>query len=243
MIKCVTFDLDDTLWETAPVIRQANRELWCWLERNAPAFTRLHSLSDLAEGSPMRRQLLAQQPEIAHSMTLVRLALLRQGCLNAGYREEQAETLAQEAFEVFIRARHRVEPFAPVPEMLAQLRAEGYLIGALSNGNADVSCTPLGELFDFQFNADTVGTAKPHPGMFERALEHARLQPEQLVHVGDHPVNDVQAARQVGIWTVWVSLPGQHWPEPARADAVVRCLSAVPAAVEQIALRARSGSG
>jgi putative hydrolase of the HAD superfamily len=76
--------------------------------------------------------------------------------------------------------------------------------------------------------------------MFEKALEHTGLRPEQVVHVGDHPINDVQAARQVGMWTIWVNLPGQNWPQPARADETVNCLSAIPAVVSQIGLRANS---
>lgn len=240
MIKCVTFDLDDTLWAVDPVIHQANRELWEWLEQNAPLFTQNHVLTDLAEGSSMRQQLLQQEPDIAHSMTQVRLRLLEQGCLSAGYSDDQARQMAAAAFDVFIRARHQVELFEHAQAMLEQLRRDGYLIGALSNGNADVGQTLIGSLFDFQYNADGVGSAKPHPGMFEKALEHTGLRPEQVVHVGDHPINDVQAARQVGMWTIWVNLPGQNWPQPARADETVSCLSAIPAVVAEIGLRANS---
>lgn len=85
MLKCATFDLDDTLWAVDPVIRQANQNLWQWLEENGGAFTRLHSPADLVEGSQVRAQLLAEQPEIAHSMTLVRLRLLERGLQAAGF--------------------------------------------------------------------------------------------------------------------------------------------------------------
>lgn len=238
MLKCVTFDLDDTLWAVDPVIRQANLDLWQWLEDNARAFTDMHEPADLVEGSRLRRELLEEQPEIAHSMSLIRLRLLEKGLLAAGYDAQQAEALSSEAFDVFMRGRHQVELFEHARSMLHTLREDGYLIGALSNGNADVSLTGIGDLFDFQYNADQVGTAKPHPLMFERALEHTGLRPEQVVHVGDHPINDVQGARDAGLWTLWVNLPGQEWPEPARADEQVDCLSQIPAAVARIAERA-----
>lgn len=239
MIKCVTFDLDDTLWAVDPVIQQANGELWDWLAHNAPLFTRSYVLADLAEGSEMRHRLMEQQPEIAHSMTLIRLRLLEQGCLNVGYSVEQSRQLAHAAFDVFIRARHQVELFEHAQTMLEQLRRDGYVIGALSNGNADVSQTLIGRLFDFQYNADGVGSAKPHPGMFEKALEHTGLRPEQVVHVGDHPVNDVRAAREVGMWTVWVNLPGQHWPQPAKADRRIECLSTLPEVIRELQVQAQ----
>lgn len=238
MIRCVTFDLDDTLWAVDPVIRQANDDLWSWLEQNAGTFTQLLTPADLVEGSERRRQLLEREPEIAHSMTLVRLRLLEQGMEAAGYEAGQAKALAAAAFDVFIRARHQVELFEHARSMLQTLRQRGLLIGALSNGNADVSLTGIGDLFDFQFNADGVGTAKPHPLMFERALEHTGLRPEQVVHVGDHPINDVQGAREVGLWTIWVNLPGQHWAEAAQADERVDCLAQLPAAIDRLAARA-----
>ncbi|MBP0047211.1 HAD family hydrolase [Marinobacterium sp. AK62] len=234
MIKCVTFDLDDTLWAVDPVIHEANRTLWEWLDTNAPLFTGLYRQEDMAEGSALRKALLERHPEIAHSVSLIRIKLLEQGCIEAGYTEVEAINLAERAFEVFMQARHQVELFEHAQAMLEQLRREGFVIGALSNGNASVSQTLVGHLFDFQFNADTVGYAKPEPQMFQQALHHTGLRPEQVVHVGDHPINDVQAAREVGLWTVWVNLPGQHWPQPGNADVRVSCLSDLPAAIARL---------
>lgn len=37
-IKLITFDLDDTLWDTAPVIASAEVVLRDWLEANAPSW-------------------------------------------------------------------------------------------------------------------------------------------------------------------------------------------------------------
>ena len=59
--------------------------------------------------------------------------------------------MAAAAFDVFIRARHQVELFEHAQAMLEQLRRDGYVIGALSNGNADVGQTLIGSLFDFQY--------------------------------------------------------------------------------------------
>ncbi|WP_315982217.1 hypothetical protein [Aliamphritea spongicola] len=36
MIKCITFDLDDTLWAVDPVITHANNTLYGWLDEHAP---------------------------------------------------------------------------------------------------------------------------------------------------------------------------------------------------------------
>ena len=38
-LRCITFDLDDTLWETGPVIARAEAHAHAWLETHAPRIT------------------------------------------------------------------------------------------------------------------------------------------------------------------------------------------------------------
>lgn len=227
-IKAVTFDLDDTLWAVDPVIERANRVLWEWLHAMAPAFTARFTPDDFVEGSPLRQQCLSRYPHLAHSVTQIRLCLLRQGLEAVGYELPDAERLAQAAFDAFLSARHEVELFAGAAAMLRSLHAQGLRLGALSNGNAEVSRTGVAQWFDFQFNADQVGSAKPHPRMFELALRQLQLPASQVVHVGDHPINDVQAATQLGMGVIWVNLQQQPWPLPDPAPPQVTALEQIP---------------
>lgn len=238
MIKAITFDLDDTLWAVSPVIQHANRTLWDWLHTHTPLLTQHFALSDLNEGSALRAGLLQRCPEIAHSVTQIRLKLLEECLAHCGYTAVEAAELALSAFEAFIEARHEVEFFAHARSMLENLHQQGYRLGALSNGNAEVSRTGLADLFDFQFNADQVGQAKPHPLMFETALAHSGLDARQVIHVGDHPINDVKAAQQLGIWTIWVNLEAGAWPGGQPADVEVTSLEHIPAAVAAIRTKA-----
>ena len=248
MIKCVTFDLDDTIWAVQPVMRAANHTLWSWLETHTPEFTQAFEPADLVEGSAIRRQLISEQPEIGHSMTLIRKALISYGLTKVGYSQEKADEMMEQAYDTFIRARHDVTLFEHARDMLQTLRSQGYILGALSNGNADVKLTGAADLFDFQFNADMVGSAKPDAEMFEAALHHTGLRPEQVVHIGDHPINDVKGAMDAGLWTLWVNLssinpaayPWSRWPEAKRADIEVTSLQQIPAAIEEICKRAET---
>lgn len=238
MIKAITFDLDDTLWAVGPVIQHANRTLWDWLHTHTPLLTQRYVLADLNEGSVLRAGLLQRYPEITHSVSQIRLKLLEECLTHCGYTAVEAADLAMSAFEAFIEARHEVEFFAHARSMLENLHQQGYRLGALSNGNAEVSRTGLADLFDFQFNADHVGQAKPHPLMFETALKHSGLDARQVIHIGDHPVNDVQAAQQLHIWTIWVNLEAVAWPGGEPADAEVTSLEHIPAAVAAIRSKA-----
>ncbi len=233
MIKCITFDLDDTLWAVDPVIVEANKTLYSWLSENAELFVKCYQLRDFEH---LKSRALEHFPEIGHSVTLIRLKQLEIGLLDAGYPQAQAEALAHQAFEVFIEARNQVELFEHARTMLEQLKHAGYLIGALSNGNADVNRVGLGDLFDFALNADGVGKEKPHPLMFERMLHQNHLRPEQVIHIGDNPHHDIAGAKNAGLWTIWVNLTQLEWPEGDPADQSVTCLSDIPDKVAEIAV-------
>ena len=42
MIKCITFDLDDTLWKIEPVIIEAEINFNNWLKQNYPIIAENH---------------------------------------------------------------------------------------------------------------------------------------------------------------------------------------------------------
>lgn len=235
MIKCITFDLDDTLWAVDPVIVEANKTLYQWLAEHAELFVKCYQLSDFDQ---LKHRALAVFPDISHSVTLIRLKQLEIGLIEAGYSAEQAVVLSHQAFDVFIEARNQVELFEHARTMLEQLKASGYLIGALSNGNADVNRVGLGDIFDFALNADGVGKEKPHPLMFEQMLHQQQLRPEQVIHIGDNPHHDIVGAKNAGLWTIWVNLTQRVWPEVDPADGDVTCLRDIPECIAQIAANA-----
>lgn len=229
MIRCITFDLDDTLWAVDPVIQQANRSMFEWLGQYAPEFTRCYQLQDLTH---LRQEVLKVEPGIAYSVTRIRIAQLRYGMQQAGYSEPLAADLTEQAFEVFLHARQQVEFFEHAREMLVELKQKGYRLGALTNGNADIHKVGLSDLMDFQFAADDVGEMKPHPLMFQKMLHHTGLRPEQVVHIGDNPEHDIEGAAGAGLWTIWVNLKAQG--DSPFASEVVNRLDQIPAKVELI---------
>jgi putative hydrolase of the HAD superfamily len=82
----------------------------------------------------------------------------------------------------------------------------------------------LGHLFEFAISAVEVGVAKPEPAIYQAACRLLELSPEQIVHVGDDPQNDVLGAAQVGLRTVWVNRDGRAWPGGQCADAEIKTL-------------------
>ena len=103
---------------------------------------------------------------------------------------------------------HLFPLYPDVPAVLEALRGAGLRLGIVSNwepGLPDL-CASLGirDHFDFVVVSETEGYVKPHPRMFERALELAGVAPDQAIHVGDSYPEDIEGARALGIAGVLV---------------------------------------
>lgn len=213
MIKAITFDLDDTLWEVWPVVERAERLLHDWLAARYPRIPERFTPLELRE---LAGEVRAARPEIAHDRTALRKEALNLAAARTGYREFDVES----AFALFFMARNAVEPFAEVRPTLERL-ARRYILASLSNGNADLRLIGLDDVFRVSLNAIDVGAAKPEAPMFEEVCRLLRLRPGQIVHVGDDPEHDVEGGRNAGFRTVWVNRAGRNWPGGPRPDAEI----------------------
>jgi putative hydrolase of the HAD superfamily len=231
MIKCLTFDLDDTLWDIRPVIKNLDKKLYQWLVANAPAYTQKHPIEHFIY---LKNYVITHFPEIAHSVTQVRIKGLELGLKDAGYSDIEASVLAEQGFVVALKARQEVEYFAHTWAALDDLRDQGYIMGAITNGNADINKVGLEAHFDFQFSADQSGVEKPHPLIYQQMLDHIQLPAQSVIHIGDNPIADVQGAQQLGMSTIWVNVLTQQWKHDFKADEQIDCLSDLPKAVERI---------
>ena len=217
MIKAITFDLDDTLWNVWPVVVRAEQLLHNWLAEHYPGIPAQFTPLDLRE---LCGKVADVQPDIAHDRTLLRKEALRWAAAWVGYTEFDSDA----AFGVFFTARNAVELFGDVRPTLERL-ARRYSLASLSNGNADLRLIGLNDLFAFSLNAIDVGSAKPEPLIFETARHRLGIQPAEIVHVGDDPDHDVQGGRDAGFRTVWVNRTDREWPGGARADAEISGLA------------------
>ncbi|MGI8999743.1 MAG: HAD family hydrolase [Candidatus Limnocylindria bacterium] len=104
------------------------------------------------------------------------------------------------------------------PALIA-LKARGLVVGAVSNWVWNLPellhALDLVKQFDFIAASARIGFEKPHPRIFQWALEQANVPPESVIHVGDHVDADVEGARGVGIKGVLIDRAGRY-----RADEV-----------------------
>lgn len=212
-IKLITFDLDNTLWHTDPVIVRAEDILWKWIQRHCPAAQQRFTLQSL---QALKSQVSKNNPSLRHKLSQLRLEFLYQLFLACNCNELQAKELSQQAFAEFLKARNDVELFPGTLELLESLQKK-YQVIALSNGNSDLKAIGINHLFDAHFHAENVEQPKPHADMFLEALKFSGATAEESLHIGDHLEQDVIAAKRLGFNTVWANIIEQS-PTQSSAD-------------------------
>lgn len=104
--------------------------------------------------------------------------------------------------------QHSCIPFPNMEHVLKELRNRGILLGMITNGFTEfqllnIHALGIDKYIDTILVSEQEGIKKPQAEIFLRALERLDVSPEESVYVGDHPENDVIAARNVGMNAVW----------------------------------------
>lgn len=225
----VTFDLDDTLWEMAPVLRRAARMQQLWLTEHCPPVAERFRIEDWQS---LRNELVEAHPTLGIHLSELRQRMILEALKRCGYGDRQARRLAADAFAVFLEARCEVDLFDGVRDTLEALAVD-YRLGAITNGNADLARVGLADVFDFSLSAETVGVAKPDARIFREALARAGLPAYRAVHVGDDPEKDVAAALRVGMRALWANVLGRD-TEARPPVPEVRSLRELPALLPRV---------
>jgi putative hydrolase of the HAD superfamily len=120
--------------------------------------------------------------------------------------------LAKQIWQMAMSVPKEFVPFDDVIPCLTALRADGYRLGVLSNLRTDMVelCQRAGlePYLDFCISSSDAGAEKPHPPIFQAALQRAAATPGETVHVGDQYRSDVVGARSVGIHAILIDRGG-----------------------------------
>ena len=170
------FGLDDTFCQT---YRTTSREIYRWRDE------------DLVE-----------------TPTQEVLRRVMRACGQAEMSDEQVTAALVELYAVSQAHWHAEGDAVPT---LQALRSAGYHMGLISNAGYDPDVQELIDLaglrpyLDFVVTSATCRIRKPDPRIFQLALEHFQILPEQAVMVGDFLAADVQGANQLGMGSVWIT--------------------------------------
>jgi 2-haloacid dehalogenase len=129
-----------------------------------------------------------------------------------------------------------LSPFPEVPEVLDRLKSAGLTTAILSNGSpamlrSAVENAGIGNLLDFVLSVEEVGVYKPHPRVYQLAVDRLGLAPGAVLFLSSNGW-DAYAASAFGLPVVWCNRYGQP-PEhlPGAPDREIRTLADLPALV------------
>lgn len=212
-VRCIAFDLDDTLWECEPVITRAEQACYAWLTTHYPCLKDHYSYSEFIA---YRVHYAQAHPELRHDLSQLRKAWLA----DLAQQHQLNTDLVEPAFEAFYQARQSVTLFPEVETALYQLKTR-YQLGTITNGNADMRRLSIGTLFDFHLSSAQAGVAKPHPDIFHQAAALVGVRADEMVYIGDDLEKDILGPQMVGMKTIWFNPKQQPLPSAIKPDAIM----------------------
>lgn len=115
-----------------------------------------------------------------------------------------------------------------------QLLCNSYQLGIVTNGTASWQYNKIDslgyEVFfpkESIFISEEIGVEKPHPLMYQSALDYFSVKPYETLFVGDNWKNDVAGPAELGIKAVWLNETGKPVPSDGVAYGVIEELSEI----------------
>ncbi|MGS0742798.1 haloacid dehalogenase type II [Glaciimonas sp. GG7] len=130
----------------------------------------------------------------------------------------------------------RLRAYPEVDATLAALKANGMQCAILSNGSSAmldsaVKSAGIGHLLDAVLSADDAGIFKPHPSVYQLALDRFGLQADEICFVSSNGW-DAYSAKAFGFHVLWCNRFGQASERvPEIPDAQIASLSELIAMV------------
>ncbi len=192
-LRAVLFDVDFTLAKPGPDL---GPEGYQRLGR------RFGLELDPARYGEARRQAvekLERHPELDHDEE-VWVVFTEQIIRGMGGNSDRSYECAVEMTRAWEHA-HNFDIYEDVLPTFADLRGRGLLIGLVSNTGRDLEAFVRhhGLEVDAAVSSGAHGKTKPHPAIFETALERLGVAAATAVMVGDSVEDDVEGARAAGM--------------------------------------------
>jgi len=221
--KLILFDLDDTLvyfrdyWEASA--KEAFRYFPETRGLNCDELFHAYRKHDLAlEQLYLRQEITVEQYRIERITRTLR---------EHGIEIDPAFALTFEnQYKLF--SRLHIKPIDEITKTL-QLLSRNYHLGIITNGTASWQYNKIEALrYDMFFSKESIfiseqiGVEKPHPLIYQSALDYFSVEPSGTMFVGDNWRNDVAGPTELGIKAVWLNEMEKPVPVDGLAYGVIK---------------------
>lgn len=198
--RAVLFDLDDTLYEYAPVNKKSleaahkilNKEIKISLKK----FIELFNISK----AEINR-------ELAGTASSHNRVLYFQRLVEKSHQTIESDTvlkLYNSYWDTFLK---NMKLRKGVLETLKKLKKQGIKTAIVSDLTTNIQLRKMSKLgitpyIDVLVTSEEAGSEKPNPIMFLLALNKLNLLPSNAIMIGDNPINDIEGGNSVGLDTI-----------------------------------------
>lgn len=200
MTRAVFFDVDFTLIYPGPTFRGEGYQRFCERHGIAVDPRRFDDAVRNASGILDAAQEHIYEPALFHRYT----AAIIHGMGGSG---ASVDRCAREIYDEWA-GNHHFEMYDDVPAALRSIAAQGIRIGLISNSHRCLasfqSHFELEGLIAAAVSSSEHGYMKPHPSIFEAALQLVGVAAADALMVGDSLAHDIEGARRVGMRGVLV---------------------------------------
>ncbi|MEH6940177.1 HAD-IA family hydrolase [Bacillus sp. JJ664] len=142
----------------------------------------------------------------------------------------------EELLEDYIQNFHLFcVPFPNLYDMLHELKQKSFKLGLITNGKEQFQMNIVNKLgleshFSLILISEKEGISKPNPLLFHRALTFFDVHPDEAIYIGDHPENDYNGAKDIGMKVIWKK--DIYWND-FQPEFLIDDLLEIPSIIEQ----------
>ena len=220
--KAIFIDIDDTILDYIPCCREA-------FEAAMPEHPEYFDIFFEISG-----RLFSEAKRGLHTIAEVMELYPAEFIATIGYPESAVEHF-KHAFRAAWGHTHTLVPYSK--ETLEALRDKGYRLFAASNSFGHLQRSRLQHagilhLFEDTYISMDIGYDKPDVRFYEEALRRCRLQPNEVLMVGDSMTTDIIGARAAGLDAVYFNRRNEP-TDPHSSVVVIQSLPELLPLLEQ----------
>ncbi len=220
-LRAVLFDVDFTLCRPGP---ELSAERWVRIAERHGVELDVSRYEEARETAAIN---LKRHPELLHDDSVWHAFTADVFIAMGGPRSIASECASE--IERGWEVSENFELYEDVPPVLEDLRAHGLKLALVSNGIRDLMAFVTHHQLDVDAIVDsrTHGYVKPHPTIFQAALDRLGVRADEAAMVGDSLEEDVEGARALGMRAILVDREDRYPDVAAR----LRDLYGLPAAL------------